>query len=232
MSKRDQTNWTLQELWFEQWKLLNPALYSTFDFSDMEIGASFDNAGDAYWRLANGSTATVTHPHSVKCVGNGVLANVAATKGATRALTDQRITKWQLCGAAYWEDAVTPAADWRIFSLVDYPGFFTASFIGFGMFADVSTGFFSFRLRSAGVDTKTVLSTVPFSTGWHRGRMWYDTANLWGQFDDETPILITNLNTDIPAGNLIRFHGAISGTLVSPSTIYIDADSVAGERGP
>jgi hypothetical protein len=228
---------TLAEQWLADWKALLPARFSMFDFSDLEIPANAQNDADAYWVLANGAARTLDHPTSVKCTANGVLGAVCVERQGSHPLTNVRSVKWQMCGAAYWQDAITIAADWRAFVLVSDPNTF-ADMVGFGVFADIDTNFFSFRVRDAGSGVLTaVVSTVPFSTGWHRGRMWFDndpiTPTLWGAFDDEAPIaLLVNDTAHLPGGNLMQWHGAITGLVggAGPATIYVDAVSVASDR--
>lgn len=222
MSKNDQTQFSLEELWRAQWKLLSPAAFSLFEFDELALVQDGDQ-----WILRNGAVNTDDHPTSVKCTFNIALGDVSVAKVKAHPFTDQRTKKWMLAGAGWWEDAITPARDWRGFTLVADPSGFTR-FLGFGVFEDLSVNFFSFKcIGDANVST---VSTVPFSTGWHRGRMWFDGVSVWAAMDDETPILLTSTPTDIPAGSLQHRHGALAGDAVTPATLYPDAVCVASER--
>lgn len=207
-----------------RWLGLSPAAFSMFQFDDMDyrININTDDP-DGSWQYANGATRTSDHPTCAKCVGAGLLANVAVNRQGEQTIANQRTTKWLLAGAMYFEDAVLPLDDWRALALTANANTWTV-YVSVGLHAFISADHFSFSIHGGGI--ADVVSTVAFSTGWHRLELWHDGTSVFGSVDGETPILITSTATDIPDGILFQWHGAISGL----GTAYVDAVSTGGER--
>jgi len=219
---------SLEETWRETFRAISPAPFWDFWYDPLQIQAQNVNFDDSKWALVNGATRNTTRASTVKCTATGVLAGVSLASIGNKTLTNQRVKKWQFAGAAYWEDAITATADWRAFVLVADPSTYTR-FLGMGVFRDVSATNFAFKVE--GDASASQPSTVVFSTGWHRCRMWFDGVTLWGAFDDETPIALTAVINNIPAGDLQQRHGAITGEILGGATIYLDAVSI-GTEGP
>lgn len=219
---------TAEEKFLARFKSLSPTGYPMFTFDDMDNAIANEIAINGVWDPLNGATKSKVHAHAGLCTGTGLASAVVFSKQRIAALAGTSDTalsgsskKWLLGGIAIFADAIDVLDDRRAFTLA---ASFTTNFIGVGVFAEVSTTKFVFRLVKGGVDV-SALSTVNFSTGSHFLELWSDGVNVFGSVDHETPVTV-GLVSDIATGTLSEYHGVLSGT----TTMYIDAACLAGER--
>jgi hypothetical protein len=167
----------------------------TFDFDDFVD----DVIGLKYTVVAFGNLPTIA--------GTGFRGGVCKLQHNTSILAKEnnkilltpRTIKWAIGGRALMDGTIV-ANERRAFTFTDTAGQTTATnTISVGMHQSVSATKFSFRLLTAGVTT-TAVSTINWdSTTFHNMWTWYDGTSVFGQIDNEPPVLVTNSpSTKIP----------------------------------